>query len=107
MNASDPENANRATVALVESKVATVDAKVDGLRDLIISKFADLEGLPVRVSSLTERMLHAEARITQIENENDERQGWRKVTLPQILIGVVGLVIAVANIVVLINVAGN
>lgn len=97
-------NGTRATVALVDSKVATVDAKLDGLSDLIRAEFARLEGLPVAVNSLTERMLHAEARITHIEKENDERQGWRKVTLPQILIGVVSLTIAIANIVVLLNV---
>ena len=59
MSASDPHNGARATVALV-------DAKVDGLHELIRAEFSAtqrqldyLKSLPVAVSSLTERMLHA------------------------------------------------
>lgn len=104
MSTTEGNGGGRATVALV-------DAKVDGLHDLIRAEFSatqrqldDLKTLPVAVQSLVERMQHAETRITDLENDNDARQGWRKVTLPQILIGVVSLSIAAANIVVLLNV---
>ena len=103
VSSSDPENGTRATVALVNSKVETVDAKVDGLRDLVVSEFAQLKGLPVAVAALTERVLHAETRITYMERQDDVRQGWRKVTLPQILIGLVMAAISILNIVVLSN----
>ena len=104
MSSSDPENGSRATVALVNSKVETVDAKIDGLHAVVAAEFENLRGMPVAVASLTERVLHTEARITQIEKDNDERQGWRKGILPQILIGVVMATIAIANIVVLLHV---
>ena len=101
---SSEENGSRATVALVNSKVETVDAKITGLHQLIEAEFEKLRPLPDAVHSLSERMGWVEKRITDLEKDNDSRQGWRKVTLPQILIGVVGLAIAVANIVVLLSV---
>ncbi len=113
MTTSDPGNGTRATLALVDAKVDAARAEMGGLHELIRSEFKatqrqldDLKNLPVAVSSLTERVLHAEARITQVEKENDARQGWRKVTLPQILVGLAGLAFMAANtVVVLLNVS--
>lgn len=103
MSASDHGNGSRATVALV-------DAKVDGLHELIRAEFSatqrqldELKNLPLAVQSVSDRVLYVEARLTELEKTNEARQGWRRVTLPGIVIGVIALTIAAANILVTLN----
>jgi len=86
---------NRATLAVVDSKVATVDAKVDGLADLIKAEMAatretiaDLKGLPVAVATiradlhaLDRREQDADAdmdrRVTAIETQHVRAVSWK------------------------------
>lgn len=105
MSATDGSNGERATVALVL-------AEVRGLRDLTDARFSDVQrqldvtkNLPVAVQSLTERVLHSETRITELEKRDDKRQDWRKMVLPQVLIGLATVVIMIVAVVVSTHVA--
>lgn len=95
------ENGERATVALVNAKVATVDAKVDGLTDLIRAEFKDvqrqlapIDALSSQVAGVHERQLLTEARLLVIEKDLEQtksaavaRHRYRITDLPNILIG--------------------
>lgn len=108
---SDNGNGERATVALVNAKVATVDAKVDGLSDLIRAEFKDvqrqlapIEALSSQVAGVHERQLLTEARLLVVEKDLEqakaraaERQRYRLADLPNILIGLGLFAVALAQ----------
>lgn len=103
-----PENGNRATVALVDAKVQTVDAKIDGLTALIEAQFADIRSdlemlkfLTVKVDGISDRQLVLEGRVTRIEQWreaekmfDERRKSYRSIHLPSILIALLGLLVA-------------
>lgn len=114
MSAHVDENENgngRATVALVNAKVATVDAKVDGLVDLIRAEFKDvqrqlapIDALSSQVAGVHERQLLTEARLLVIEKDLEqakaktaERHRYRLADLPNILIGLGLFAVALAQ----------
>lgn len=111
----------RATVQLVSEQVK-------GLRELIRAEFRDtqrqldaLSKLPTAVSSLSERVYHQETRMTQfekrmddpvpalesrvkkLEDKDENSRTWRSVSLPQIVIGTIGLLIAGLNMAVILH----
>lgn len=101
----------RATVALVNAKVATVQASVDGLSDLIRSEFKDvqrqlapIESLSAQIAGLHERQIIYESRMLAVEKEQEaarqlvhERHRYRLTNLPSILTGLGLLVLAVVQ----------
>lgn len=95
-----PSGGERATLALVSEQIRS-------LRDLVRAEFKDtqrqldaLNTLPVTVASLTERMLQSEVRITDLEKTAESKRQWRVVSLPAILIGIIGLLLTVIGLLV-------
>lgn len=103
------ENGNgptRATVALV-------DAKVDGLKELIRAEFGDvrrqlsgLGPLTAKVEGQGDRLLMLEGRVAGIErsneaelSNNERRKNYLTIHLPSLLIGLLGVLAAVLTIV--------
>lgn len=106
----EAENGNgRATVALVNAKVETVDVKIDGVRTLIESEFKDIRlqlaglgALDAKVDGMNDRLLLLEGRVATIERRNDsidavqkdQRSYWRD-TFPTHLISAASFALAV------------
>lgn len=103
------ENGNgptRATVALV-------DAKVDGLKDLIRAEFSDvrrqlsgLGPLAAKVEGQGDRLLMLEGRVATLEriNESEQagdqrRKNYLTVHLPSLVVGLAGVLAAVLALV--------
>lgn len=87
----------RATLALVSEQIK-------GLRDLVRAEFKDtqrqldeLKPLPTAVAAQNERILHSEARLTDLENLNARKREWHAVSLPSLIIGVLGLLAALGS----------
>lgn len=102
---TDPDNGNgnsRATVALV-------DAKVDGLKELIRAEFGDvrrqlsgLGPLTAKVEGQGDRLLMLEGRVASLErtnenelSNNERRKNYLTVHLPSLLIGLLGVLAAI------------
>lgn len=100
------EQNGRATVALV-------DAKVDGLKELIRAEFADvrrqlsgLGPLTAKVEGQGDRLLMVEGRVATLERQNEtqlsnneRRKNYLTVHLPSLLIGLLGVLGAVLAVV--------
>ena len=106
---SEP-NGNRATVALVDAKVAVVEAKLDGLIGLIQSEFKEFQRrleatgmLAEKVNGLSDRQLISDGRIRDLERWKDaemsgdeRRKNYRSVHLPSLLLALAAVVVALA-----------
>lgn len=94
---TEPESNGRATVALVDAKVALVQEQVKSLATQISIEFKELRReigefgqLAAKVDGQGDRLLLAETRLNTLERANAsqaERRRWRITDLPQVLTG--------------------
>lgn len=91
-------NGNRATVALVDSKVDTIRVLVEGGFKDVQRQLDGLNTLPGQVGALHERQVLLEARVTVIEDADKTRRAFRWGPLPTILFGLCGVILAGVNI---------
>ena len=96
-------NGDRATVALVNSKIDTVLAKVEGQRDTTRAQFetikSRLDGLSSmmgRLDTLEQKQTALEAQVSQLQRGHT----YRTTYLPQLLIGVATLAVAIIAVVI-------
>lgn len=119
------QNGNRVTLALVGERLATVAeqvSKVHALMDagfLVLQRQLDaLEGVPGRVGILEERVANLRedmgvletqlrAEIASVKADAAKRHEYRIVTLPNLLVGAVGLVLMAVNIYVAVKLGGG
>jgi hypothetical protein len=108
-----PESNGRATVALVDAKVATVDAKLDGLIELIRAEFKDFQRrledaarLGAKVEGHSDRLLLAESRLRNLEvwkeaeaGLDERRKSYRSVHLPSLVIALAAVLVAVVALI--------
>ena len=86
--------------------MALVDAKIDGLRELTKSGFANIQrqldedhNLPVEVAELRTRLGAMLQRVSNLERENENRTHWVRANLPMLLISMTSLAASIALVV--------
>lgn len=109
--ADAPENSSsgsndRATVALVNAKLDTVLAKVEGHAKLTEQGFEDtqrqldsLSGLPQVVTGVIKHAEQQDKRLDALEKRLEKGHEWRIGTLPLTLIAALSLAIAIITLV--------
>jgi hypothetical protein len=116
----DTGSKDRATVAIVAAEVREVKAIVSGHAELTTERFKNLNqrfdmfvGLPDLVTRLLERSKAHDARLDAhdkrfkaLDDAAERRREWRIGPLVQILIGLAGLLVAVAMVYVVVHNGG-
>lgn len=94
---AEEEAPNRATIAIVNAKVGTVEAKVEGLGELIKSEFLatreamePLRGLPVEMAKLSGRTDALERRVENVENGSARKLNWRVMAVISLVSALIG-----------------
>lgn len=98
---------DRATVALVLSKVETVAEKVDGHKELtklgfenVQRQLDDVRGLPTKVAELEQTVEGVVARVDQMEKRWTGRLEFRRANLPLIVCAGIASVVSIIELVV-------
>jgi len=101
----DNGSKDRATVALVDAKVAIVDAKMDGLTLLVTTEFRTiredvraLAGVAGQVVKLEATSADHERRIATLEEDKEAAREYRRGQLPSILVAGGSAIIAIVAI---------
>lgn len=100
---SDQSNGDRATVALVNSKIDTVLARFEGQRETTNAQFETIKarldalgGLHGRLDTLEQKNTALEAQVSMLQRGHQ----YRTTYLPQILLGIAAIAVSVVALLV-------